>query len=792
MPRFRDMEASLTLGGPLVKDRLWYFTSVERIDHELPLIFATGGSIVQKFTGWRAFGKLTWQASADNKLALQVNFDPHEVDKNFASPFIAPESDFLVRFGGPLPQLRWTSVLSPQLLLETLASHHAGSAAVQPVSNHFKKAHLETSTNDQNRVFLKLPCSLQNCAGDRSFFKFASEPGTFTGPFPVRTDANIDRTTFRADLSYSVEDRLGSHAIKSGFEFNSETFRDRPILNPTMTDGTCGGEPCPSKSPSKGEMAPLPEFVRFGTLSIQFWDPVQSLESARGFVASGYMQESWKPLPNLTLNLGLRYDHEELDSRGVTEFFPLPESREELRRFDLLCEAAPNNCAQLRKPGRVELGRIGGPFAPPPGHPALELDTNGDGVIDVNGTDSGIVRAHMTRSEDLRGTGIRIANGNLAPRLSVSWDPLGDGRTKVFGTWSKYYDRLLLGHMVREQVSKSFTASWNLGVVEGRIDQAEPGESSEAIPDSPTILQVDHDLKTPSTIEWTAGVERELAPEWSVSFTFIRRRAFDLLQDIDVNHITCGEFDSAFGVDPMAVCGDGGRLEEDQFGRLTFTEDGRVIAQANGAVDLYVLNPFFNRVLRLGNFNDSRYSSAELILRKRLHRNWQMQVGFTLSRAEGDAEGATDFAGNDPATSDKVPGFLDYDQRHQLKWNAVAHLPHEVVLGGSILWASGFPYSVTVTSGSDIDDAGNTSLSRVSFPTGRKNDQRNPGYWVIDARLEKRIPAGSTYLTAFLTGENLLDSDYLRIVSADRGDREGLSGTRAFGRRWELGVSAQF
>jgi len=45
----------------------------------------------------------------------------------------------------------------------------------------------------------------------------------------------------------------------------------------------------------------------------------------------------------------------------------------------------------------------------------------------------------------------RLTNNNLAPRLSVAWDPFSDGRTKVFATWGRYYDKLFLNTIVGEE-----------------------------------------------------------------------------------------------------------------------------------------------------------------------------------------------------------------------------------------------------------------------------------------------------------------------------------------------------
>jgi len=400
----------------------------------------------------------------------------------------------------------------------------------------------------------------------------------------------------------------------------------------------------------------------------------------------------------------------------------------------------------------------------------------------------------LLRPSERETEGFTISNANLAPRFSISWDPWGDGRTKVFATWNKYYDRLFLGSVTAEQEPDRFSARWNLN---GVLDQAEPGKISEPLTGVVSINQVDRNLATPYTIEWSVGVERELAPEWAVSLTYVSRRASQLLQDEDVNHITCSQFDSTLGVKPYDVCGDAGLLEPDRFGDTIDPDPNNslphpFIRLPNGAIDLYNLNPYWNQVLRTGNFNSSRYTSTEIALRKRLHRNWQMQLSYTYSVATGQAEKFTDLAGNDPAISDTAFGYLDYDQRHIVKWQAVTHLPLGLILGGTIQWASGLPYSLIRTA-SDEDDLSNLTAQRTSFPTGEKNDRRNGSQWTLNSRIEKNFVIHHAHASAFLSGENLLDSDDLEIVAFRSGTRgAGLDSTNRFGRRWELGVSFEF
>jgi hypothetical protein len=177
---------------------------------------------------------------------------------------------------------------------------------------------------------------------------------------------------------------------------------------------------------------------------------------------------------------------------------------------------------------------------------------------------------------------------------------------------------------------------------------------------------------------------------------------------------------------------------------------------------------------------------------KRLHRNWQMQASYTRSEAFGQAESFASILGDDPQTKDDEEGYLDYDQRHVLRFQAVTRLPHAITFGTSVQWASGTPYSVIAIVG-DQDQTGNVNF-RQFYPTGQRNDQRNEGQWQIDTRLEKSFILGKATAGAYLLGENLTNSDDLVILSDNLAARNGISlnAYRNFGRRWEIGSVIHF
>ncbi|MGH9868897.1 MAG: TonB-dependent receptor domain-containing protein [Candidatus Polarisedimenticolia bacterium] len=787
VPSFTDSSAYGTFGGPIVKDHLWYFASVQVLDREIPVVLAGGPTVITSAEGTRPFFKLTWQANLLNKLTAQISADPLDMLGNNIGLTVDPETDYQLTTGGPLVQTGWTSVLSPDLLLTGLISSQSSGQDIEPISGDFSPVRLERVPLGPQTV-LPLPCTVTNCRDDQGFHTFFMED-TFgsrrrnqtlfeTGPYPVSSDQRLRRSTLRSDLSYVRETSLGQHSIKAGFEGNYETYTEERVQNPTLTDRTCEFLDC-----NIGSSAPVPRGTRYGLLSLQAYEPVVTEPHADGFNLGLYLQDAWKIRPNVVINAGVRLDFEEVDSVGYTQFDPLAESKEANHLFDLVCEAFGNACTNSHTPGRRD-GNLPSTFTPPPGDPSLVLDRNGDGTLQTE--EIALINEPFTQESDLAPEAFNLSNTNVSPRFSVSWDPFSDGSTRFSGSFGRYYDRLFLGTVATEQQPFSYVAEWWLF---GITQQAEPGDLSRPLTGAVSINQTNRDLSTPYTDELSLGFERELAPEWSVALLYINRKGENLLQDIDNNHISCTDFDTAYGVSPHAVCGDGGGLELDRFGRVIVAFLGGANVP-NGAIDLYHHNPRFNQILRIENANGYRYKAVEARLRKRLHRNWQMDASYTWSEATGEAESFVDSSGNDPAVSDKVSGHLSYDQRHVFKFQSVAHLKRDFLLGGTILWESGLPYSI-IENVEDYDDTGNLTAQRLVSVTGKKNDQRNESRLTLNVHVEKRFNAGDVQVSGFLDIENLLDSDDLLLQEVN-GRSQIIEGERRFGRYLQMGVAVLF
>jgi hypothetical protein len=217
--------------------------------------------------------------------------------------------------------------------------------------------------------------------------------------------------------------------------------------------------------------------------------------------------------------------------------------------------------------------------------------------------------------------------------------------------------------------------------------------------------------------------------------------------------------------------------------------------------DLYINNYMFNQILRIGNFNYQQYHAYEVTLTRRLSRKWQMDANYTFSKATGQAEAFTSESGDDPSLTELKNGYLDYDQRHVVKFHAISYLPGDWQVGGGITWSSGLPFSF-VNRFQSGDDVGFTQTRRLYgyrdqnigyFIAEDRNIHRNKPVYSLDARTEKRFVIGRITAGAFFEVFNILNTDNLRVAEIDNRVRTLQSlETRDFGRRFQFGIHMDF
>jgi hypothetical protein len=916
---FNDYLPFLSLEGPIVRDRAWFFMAHELVRMQEP-VNALNSAFVTGRREFREFVKLTWQAGANHRLAFSLNYDPQEFTNQGLNSFTREESGFTLRQGGPILTLKATSVLSPNVALETSLSSFderpRRSPTLGPDTNFngvlftdFNgNGFIEASERDAGEDFdgdgrfdvfedflrpigflnpeedrdgdgvltPRLGCEgrlredvdcdgrLDNFVEDqngngrldvgedidhdgrldpgtedrngnrrlddtpfpRSLYPYGSltpevadrdytidqRLGTISGPYYEEFSDKRRRFTLRQDLGVYVPDYWGSHDLKTGFVLERENF-DR-------------------ETRARAIMAPVFRSRREGASTLRAIIPADTPidNTATGLITGLYLQDTYKPFPNLSIGLGLRFDRELSESFGYTYFEPAAE-RALFDRLSALfgIERGRHDFLQGDNNGVISQGILSDPIFQVSDSAAGEtlnalrvaaLSRLTRHHIELRFSAADLAQQFPEIKEGGEVDPVKLAlhgitpqqrekftltNNNLAPRLSIAWDPWSNGRTKVFGTWGRYYDKLFLSTIVGEEGPDNINRYYLLdadGVTGSGIPNHNVGRTLSKAP--PSANQVDRALQTPFSDEFTLGFEREIAPDVALSIAYINRRYRQQLQDIDVNH--------------TLRPGPGG-APLDLFGGLLVADAGGGVALPtkrvpDGRPDLYIHNFFFNQVLRVGNFNEARYRGIEVALLKRLARRWELQGSYTYSRAVGAAESFQSRLGNDPSTIESEFGYLDFDQRHVVKLNLMAFLPRDWQIGSSVIWSSGLPYSVLsryfafdnvdyqqyrTTYGVTVFDPG------PRFVSLRRNLRRNDPVYDINVSAKKALVLGRTSAAVFVEVFNLLNTDDLRIFTYEPDRTSGLhvdesllqgplqlDAVRRFGRRFQVGFQIEF
>lgn len=263
-----------TFGGPMVRDKLWFFLAGSYLKSDLA---GEGFENVASFKGRYYLGKLTWNASANHKFILQMTGDPATIDNVDAGAFTAGEATSKQTQGSKFVTGQYTGVLSSHVIFTAQASFYKSRLDVEPQSG-------DLST-----------------IGHVNFFTGRVSRNAIDAQFSDRF-----RDQANASLTWNKNDLAGDHAFKFGFDVQKLKF--------TFHQFTPGGEFDQVCFPSDG--CPGNPTVLVANVD----HPAGEL-SNRGLVTAYFAQDEWRIHPRLTFNAGLRYDTFSYDDDRGKEAF---------------------------------------------------------------------------------------------------------------------------------------------------------------------------------------------------------------------------------------------------------------------------------------------------------------------------------------------------------------------------------------------------------------------------------------------------------------------------------------
>jgi hypothetical protein len=256
------VEPGIVLGGPIVKDRLWFFANLSfnaKSKNVAGFPFDQPTQVPAKeFTPY-PFIKLTFQPDQSNRFTLSYNFTDNRQNNSGASPFWNEE--FTPKWTAP------TSIFNFQWMKTFSAS----------VFGDFKVGYV---TSQQN-VLPK--------ASGASYIDLAT--GQYSGNYYVADRYLETRFQANANGTYFAEGKTGTHELKAGVEAQLTSSTRDAVFNPDPLN----------------DMAVIYTYLGTPLYGLSFAD---TLEEEAATSLHGYLQDSWKPAKRLTLNLGLRFTYQ--------------------------------------------------------------------------------------------------------------------------------------------------------------------------------------------------------------------------------------------------------------------------------------------------------------------------------------------------------------------------------------------------------------------------------------------------------------------------------------------------
>jgi len=191
----------------------------------------------------------------------------------------------------------------------------------------------------------------------------------------------------------------------------------------------------------------------------------------RSIYFSSFIQDDYKVLPNLTLNLGLRYEV-----------------------FTPFTEASGNRISNYHR--QFVDGFMTVDSLPTLGHPFFQSNKNG-----------------------------------FAPRIGLAWDPLSNGKLALRAGFGMFFDQIDSEHFLSTSDNPPFVTS--LTVTNPPFPNGFSGGSANR--PLPTIGVYDFNIRVPTRLQYSFGIQRQITSSSVFNASYVGSASYHLTRNVETN-----------------------------------------------------------------------------------------------------------------------------------------------------------------------------------------------------------------------------------------------------------------